>query len=103
METRWTYFDALQSGGFEFEMTLNDALSCCHSGSCDSDVEIALTVDYIKKQLAKLSDTEMRNAIEEYGVEDIHTFNRHRLEMYIVWLAAGNIVDDVYEEQRLLN
>jgi hypothetical protein len=49
---------------------------------------------YVHEQLSKYTDEELRKSVKAYGVEDVDTFDRHTLEMYVVWLVAGNIVDE---------
>jgi hypothetical protein len=98
MRTNYTYLDAWKEGTFEFSMTTADAQSCCHPGHCDYDVKEVMKKRYIKRQLAKLSDEFMREYLSEFGC-DMEQGDRHTLEMRIVWCAAGNIVDDLYEKE----
>lgn len=95
----WTYLD-----GIEFCMTAEDARMCSHMGQCDDDCEAARNIPYIRKQLDKLRCKDMEAAIREYGVEFEEykgkRVPRATLELYVVWLAAGNIVDDLYEQEK---
>jgi len=90
---RTTTFDAWKYGCFDFQMTEHDAHLCYHQGQCDDDVERVMQLDYIKKQLAEISTDAMVEAISEYG-PDLASADRHEIEMFIVWIAAGNIVDE---------
>ena len=95
-----TTFDAWKLGTFDIVLTEDDASLCCHSGSCDDDCENAIQQDYIRKQLNEISDEQIRCVLEDYGVEDSADKSRKELEMFIVWLAAGNVIDgdcDVWE------
>jgi hypothetical protein len=46
-------------------------------------------------------------AIREYGVDFEEYLGkeipRNVLEIYIVWLAAGDIMDDVYDREKMLH
>lgn len=101
MRLSYNYFDAYEFGGLEFGMTLNDAKIATHPGPNDSDVEwLIANRPYLRKQLSKLSDEMMVAIIEGCGVEDAAEKNREELEMYIVWLAAGDIVEESYQKKR---
>ena len=97
MITRFTYLENV-----EFELTRHDAERCSHTGSCDEDVACTKKKRYVKKQLDRLSYEQMYNAVDCYvcfepGREKP---TRETLEDYVVWLAAGNIMEDIYDEQR---
>lgn len=104
-EMEWTYFDAREHGCFEFGMTQSDAQMCSHMGRCDDDCATTRQLGYIRKQLDCLTDEQMGSAIREYGVEfeeyEGRSVPRDTLELYIVWLAAGNITEDIYERAKL--
>jgi hypothetical protein len=104
-QMEWAYFDASldKQPCFEFGMKYGDAKQCSHMGRCDDDCEAMNSVPYIRKQLDNLTNAQMEAAIREYGVEfeehEGREVPRETLELYIVWLAAGDIVDDVYERE----
>ena len=106
MKKEFTYFDVYQTGteGFEFGMTAEDARMCCHSGECDYDCEAARNIPYIREQLDALTDKQMEAAVREYGVEfeeyKGREVPRKVLELYVVWLAAGDICEDLHEQQK---
>lgn len=87
----YTFVDNIEIG-----LTEEDANHGYHMGECDDDVKELIEVDYIKEQLSKYSDEELRNAVRAYAVEDTESMNRERLEKWIVFLAAGNIIDEDY-------
>lgn len=100
-DMEYAYFDTSRAHleCFELGMTIEDANMCCHSGVCDYDCENARSIDYLHDQLAELSNEQLFAAICEYiADEDItdHQNDREWLELYIIWLAAGDIVDEVY-------
>ena len=101
----YAYFDCSRAKVecFEFGMTLEDANLCCHSGVCDYDCENARQIDYIQEQFKELSNKQLFAAISEYICDsDIraHKNDREWLEMYIIWLAAGDIIDEVYMREK---
>lgn len=106
MKKEFTYFDVYQTGteGFEFGMTEQDARMCCHQGSCDDDCEAARGIPYIREQLDALTNKQMEAAVREYGVEfeeyKGRKVPREVLELYVVWLAAGDIMDELYEREK---
>lgn len=94
-----TEFDAWHLGTFEIKMKEEDAQRGCHMGSCDADVEELIEEDYIKEQLDKISSEQIKKVLKDYGIENVKSFDRKKLNMYIVWIAAGNICDgDCYDE-----
>ena len=88
-----TTFDAWKLGTFDIVLTKEDANLCYHSGSCDDDCEDAINQDYIRKQLNEISDAQIQEVLKDYGIEDCSGKSRKELELYIIWLAAGNIID----------
>lgn len=92
---------------FELMMQYGNAKACCHSGSCDDDCEAVRHIPYIRKQLDKLSNEQLESAAREYGVEfeeyEGRDIPRDVLEIYIVWLSAGDIVDEVYNREKERN
>lgn len=80
---------------FEIEMTKRQAESVSHPGPCDADVEILLQDRKIKRQLKKIPDDKLRTELKEMGIDPENLQTRHDLEMYIVWIAGGNIMDEI--------
>jgi len=105
----YAYHDVSTDGleCFEFMMQYGNAKACCHSGSCDDDCEAVRHIPYIRKQLDKLSNEQLESAAREYGVEfekyEGRDIPRDVLEIYIVWLSAGDIVDEVYSREKERN
>ena len=83
---RYTYLNNI-----EFEMTFEDARLGYHQGDCQADCEQLIQVPYIKEQLSKLTDEQMRSICREYGVDGVDKRTRTELEVLVVWLAAGDI------------
>lgn len=85
---------------FEISMTLNEARSASHQGDCEADVIDLLKTAKIKRQLKKISAADLRSELYEYGAwSDEELQDREANEMRIVWLAAGNIVDEYYTQR----
>lgn len=95
----YTYFDAYNKDCFELEMTLDDAKFCAHQGCCDKECEQMVKKPYIREQLNKLTSEQMEAAIRVYDVNfeeyESKEIPREDLELYIVWLAASDIVDNI--------
>ena len=84
---------------FEFKMKYGDCRMCCHQGSCDDDCEQMRNEDYIRKQLDQLTNDQLFGYVSEYICdEDISdkVSDRNWLEVYTIWLVAGDIIDDIY-------
>lgn len=79
---------------FEIQMTLAEAQGASHQGQCDADVKL-VTKPKIRRQLEKIDPAKIAAELKEYGAWGAEELadaeqNRHR----IVWLAAGNIVEE---------
>lgn len=89
-----------QFNRFEISMTKEQAHDASHQGSCDNDVAELLTYPKIKRQLKKISDSDLADELREYGAwDDEQLMDRKENEARIIWIAAGNIKDDLYEKQ----
>ena len=80
---------------FSIQMTMRQAESASHQGSCDDDVAQLLEDRRIVRQLDKISAEKIRDELREYGAWDADELadddaNRER----IVWIAAGDIVEN---------
>lgn len=86
---------------FEIQMTLVQAQSASHSGDCLEDVKELLKLPTIKRQLNKISDVDLIAELSEYGAWDNEELqDRESNNERIVWLAAGNIVEENYQNKR---
>jgi len=84
-----------QFNRFEISLTMKQAVSASHSGQCDDDVNYLLTLPAIKRQLKKISDIDLVPELKEYGAwSEDELKNRIDNEQRIIWIAAGNIVDE---------
>ena len=85
---------------FGIEMTKRQAESVSHSGDCENDVEILLQDKKIKRQLEKIPDKELYSELKETGIELENLQTRHDLEVYIIWIAGCNIIEELREKKR---
>lgn len=105
-QKEWAYFDTSfdKEPCFELMMKYGDAKACCHAGKCDADCEGVRLLPYMRKQLDCLTDRQIEAAVREYGVEfeeyKGRDIPRDILELYLVFLAAGDIVDEVYDRKK---
>lgn len=85
---------------FEIKMTKDQAHTGSHPGPCDNDVEYLLTLPAIKKELKKISDVDLAAELKECGAWDNEQLkDRQENEARIIWLAAGQITEDIYEKE----
>jgi len=80
---------------FEIEMTKAQAESCSHPGPCDSDVLALSNMPKIKRQIKKIDPSKIAAELKEYGTwdeEELKDTDQNVLR--ILWIAAGNIVDE---------
>jgi hypothetical protein len=75
--------------GIEIQLTMSQAQSMSHSGSCDADVASFRQVPSIWKQLDAIGPDDLRRELREYGFDALsdHDDNLDR----ILWLAACDI------------
>jgi hypothetical protein len=86
---------------FEIEMTLEQAKDCSHQGQCDADVEYLVHTPGMRRQLAKIPAASIAAELKEYGAwDDAELADAAANQERIVWIAAGNIVDEQYEKKR---
>lgn len=86
---------------FELQMTRQQAESTSHQGQCDDDVASLLRVPSIRRQLAKIPADTIRAELAEYGAWDDDALASHQDNLArIVWIAAGNIVDELHASTR---
>jgi hypothetical protein len=96
-KTAETYFNYIGS----ITLPLDVVRNCSHSGPCDEDVKRAMVLPEVKAELADIDPEQLRKELCEYGAWDdqqlaIHSDNLER----ILWIAAGNISDEMYEQSK---
>lgn len=81
---------------FEIEMTKAQAESCSHTGACDSDVLALSKLPKIARQFKKIDPLHIAEELKGYGAWDEEELkDTDQNVQRILWIAAGNIVDDV--------
>jgi hypothetical protein len=84
---------------FEIEMTKNQAFSASHSGECYDDVKALCQDKKIKRQLKKISDTDLINTLQEWGAWEITELqDRSENEIKLIWITACNISEQIKEK-----
>lgn len=87
------------SGRIELQLTLEQARSASHQGQCDEDVRALSQQPDITKQLNAIDPALLREELREYGAWDEQERQDHQQNLQrILWLAAGDIVDDAVME-----
>lgn len=88
------------SGCIEIQMTLEQAHSASHQGQCDKDVLALSRVPEIKAQLDAIDPEVLKSELREYGAWDKDELADHAQNLQrILWLAAGDIIDNAREGQ----
>ncbi|WAK45588.1 hypothetical protein [Cronobacter phage EspYZU12] len=69
-----------------------------HSGDCEASTVEALPYFRDGLQFSAYTDQMIRDylaetGIEREGVDGIDNMDRHTLEMYLLWIAAGDMLD----------
>lgn len=83
------------SGLIEFEVTLDDARSCSHSGRCDDDVAALRRTPYIAEQLAKIAPEDLAAELKGYGAWDAAELADHEANLSrVLWLACCAICEE---------
>lgn len=84
--------------GFSLQMTREQAESASHPGPCDDDVKALADLPKIRRQLDKISPEDIRAELKEYGAwDDIELADDQQNRLRLVWIAAGNIRDEIRE------
>jgi hypothetical protein len=82
------------SGHIELQISLSDAQSASHSGSCDDDVEALSKVPYIADQLSKIDPQKLQDELRGYGAWNADELADHDQNLQrILWIACGDIVE----------
>jgi hypothetical protein len=90
------------SGRIEINMTLVQARSVViNPGECSSDVKALMTVPTIRRQLAKLSPSLVRDELAEYGAWEDDELQDHMTNLSrLVWLAGCDIAENYIDKQK---
>ncbi len=88
---------------FNIEMTRAEAERASHPGPCDDDVAALVATPKMRRQLDKIPADCIAAELGETGGWEQEELadaeqNRHR----IVWIAAGNITDEIKSKKGLL-
>ena len=85
---------------FEIAMTKKQAAECSHPGACDQDVAALVKTPAIARQLRRIPNVDLVAELQEYGAWDAQELaDRAANDRRIVWLAAGNILEEHYESE----
>lgn len=88
---RSAYFDS-----FTLEMSEDQARGASHQGQCDDDVAALVDAPNIARQLDAINPQAIARELREYGAwgaEELADDAANRAR--IVWIAAGNIVEEM--------
>ena len=84
------------SGRIELKITKAQAHAGSHQGQCDADVKYLSEVPAIARQLAKIPVELLASELKEYGAWNQEELNdRKANEQRILWIAGGNIIDNL--------
>ena len=76
---------------YKFEMAVEDARNCDHSGDCYNDCVEVAQLEYMQAQLSKLSEEQIKNILDNYGTPYECNDTRNELEVCLVWVIAGEV------------
>ena len=80
---------------FELCMTMEQARTAYHPGQCFDDVKALMEEPKIARQFKKISDEDIRAELKETGGwEESELNDTDRNAIRILWIAAGNIVEE---------
>lgn len=87
------------SGRINLYMTLEQAKSVAHSGSCDNDVAELRKLPEVAQQLKEIDAAVLKKALREYGCwNEIELANHEENLDRIVWIAGGDIADGQFSD-----
>ena len=85
---------------FGIVMTKKQAEACSHPGPCDADVEALIKTPAIARQLLQIDYADIVAELREYGAwDDVELRDLPANARRIVWIAAGNINEEIYESE----
>jgi len=85
---------------FTITMTKKQAEACSHPGPCDDDVAALVATPAMGRQLRRIPDVDLVAELREYGAwNGAELADRAANERRIVWIAAGNILEEHYESE----
>lgn len=88
-------------GRIELQMSLEEAQSASHSGSCDDDVAALSRVPHIAAQLEAIGPDALRQELEGYGSWDETELADHDQNLQrILWIACGDICEEEHSQDR---
>lgn len=86
---------------FELKITRAQALQGSHQGECYYDILVLLTVPAIRRQLNKIPADMLAQELNEYGAWDETELSDHEAnKARILWIACGDIREELYERGR---
>jgi hypothetical protein len=89
------------SGWINLQITKEEAQQGSHQGQCDDDVRGLSQKPRIAKQLKVVDAKQLRDELQGYGAWDEVELSDHEQNLQrLLWLACGQILDDLYEKQR---
>lgn len=92
--TKAAYFNYI--GSIELPIAVINA--CSHSGDCTNDIQECMQLPEIRAELAEIDPDQLRMELKEYGAWDEEQLADHNANLErILWLAAGNIKDEMYD------
>jgi hypothetical protein len=81
---------------FEIGMSADDARMGSHQGECQYDVEQLVADPAIAEQLDAIGPEPIRQELAEYGAwDDVELADDAANRERIVWIACGNIVEEL--------
>ncbi len=92
----WAYFLR-----FRLKLTKQQSALAYHQGRCDEDVARVVAIPAVACQLRNIDDETLRAELRETGGwDDDELHDRQANEHRIVWIAAGNINEEIATRQR---
>lgn len=93
-----TYLSTTKGKLIELNIEIEDAKKGYHSGSCDDDIAELQKKEYIAKQLNPIPLETLYSILDEYGCEFDDGDDKEEIEGIALWLACGDIIDELNEE-----
>lgn len=96
---RHTFYTS--SGKIVLRLNLDDAKCGSHQGDCGDDIDNLRLVKYISRQLDKIDEQELISELNGYGAWSDEELSDHSRNLdRILWIACGDIVENLNEESR---
>lgn len=83
----------LEYDKFSLRLTKKDAEQGFHSGSCDHDINMLMSIPRIKKQLDAIDNSILFEYVQSCGTGLDADASTDTIQSYMLWIACGDYIE----------